>query len=310
MSAKSKGLANCSHLLIDEATELNDEDEYIKLVDSFRMKVAERKIFLCFNPTSKSHWIFRRFFLPDGRPNPKWSIDHEYIHTTYHVVAEHLDPKKIAEWERYKDSDPDYYDHQILGHWADVGAGQVYKNWKWGYLPDGDAEEVIGIDFGFANDPTAVVSVKKRGSRLWIKELIYQTGLTIDDLSKKMVRAGINPRAYIVADSADPRSIETLKRLGWTGIHPSVKGQDSIRAGIDTLRSYEVFADPDSDNLRIEYDNYVYRSGTDKPVDDYNHAMDAIRYCVGKRLAVGTDRTRTYNLMSGNGTRKLDWEFF
>jgi phage terminase large subunit len=79
MTAKGKGLARVTHLLIDEATELNSEEEYLKLIDSFRQKGSERRIFLLFNPTQKSHWIFKRFYLPDGRPNPKWLKNHGFL---------------------------------------------------------------------------------------------------------------------------------------------------------------------------------------------------------------------------------------
>jgi phage terminase large subunit len=305
MSAKGKGLSNVTHLLIDESTEMPSEDEYIKLIDSFRTKGSERRIFLCFNPTSKNHWIFQRFYLPDGSPHPKWSIDHCFLHTTYHDNAEHLDPSKIAEWERMRTIDPSYYEHQILGRWKDVGEGQIYRNWDWHYfVPDPESEIVLGLDFGFSHDPTALVEVKKRGGRLWVKELIYQTGLTTEDLHKAMIKAGIPQHSVIVADSADPRSIETLRRLGWRGIRPCVKGPDSIRAGIDTISSYEVHADAMSFNLRLEYDNYYYREGTDKPIDDYNHIMDALRYAVGTRMQIGS--SSGYTLVgSGSKNRAL-----
>jgi phage terminase large subunit len=290
-----------THLLIDEATEMPSEDEYIKLIDSFRTKGAERRIFLCFNPTSKNHWIFQRFYLPDGSPHPKWSIDHAFLHTTYHDNAEHLDPSKIAEWERMRSIDPSYYEHQILGKWKDVGEGQVFKNWDWTYFePDAESETILGLDFGFAHDPTALVEVKKRGGKLWVRELLYQTGLTIDDLHRAMTKAKIPQHAVIVADSADPRSIETLRRLGWRGIRPCVKGPDSIRAGIDTINSYQVHADAMSFNLRLEYDNYYYREKTDSPIDNYNHIMDALRYAVGTKLQIGS--SSGYSLV-GSGSR-------
>jgi len=305
MSAKGKGLSNVTHLLIDESTEMPSEDEYIKLIDSFRTKGSERRIFLCFNPTSKNHWIFQRFYLPDGSPHPKWSIDHVFLHTTYHDNAEHLDPSKIAEWERMKTIDPAYYEHQILGKWKDVGEGQVYKNWDWTYFePDLDSETVLGLDFGFSRDPSALVEVKKRGQKLWVKELIYQTGLTTEDLHRAMIKAGIPQHSVIVADSADPRSIQTLQRLGWRNIRPCVKGPDSIRAGIDTINSYQVHADAMSFNLRLEYDNYYYREGTDAPIDDYNHIMDALRYAVGTKLQIG--RSSGYALVgAGSGNKAL-----
>lgn len=300
-TARGKGLSNVTHLLIDEATEVPSEEEYIKLVDSFRHK-GERRIFLLFNPTHTGHWIHKRFYLPDSQPNPKWMEDHGFLHTTYHANAHNLDPKKVQEWERMKDLDPEYYQHHIMGVWRQRGEGQVFTHWQWGrHLPDWDAETVYGLDFGFANDPSALIEVKKRGNKLWIRELIYETGLTTEDLFHAMQRVGVPKNAQIVADAADPRSIETLRRLGYSGMRPCLKGPDSIRSGIDTIRSYEVYASSDSENLRIEYDNYHFRSGTDKPVDMFNHLMDALRYCVGTALRVGVARP----VLMGNRSRMI-----
>lgn len=292
-TAKGKGLSNVTHLLIDEATEVPSEDEYIKLVDSFRTKGAERKIFLCFNPTTKAHWIFKRFYLPDGQPNPKWLATHGFLHTTYHGNREHLDAKKLQEWDAAEHTDPDYYRHHLLGEWREAGEGQVFTHWQWGrHLPDWEAETLYGLDFGFANDPTALIEVKKRGKKIWIRELIYATGLTTEDLANQMQRVGVPTTAIIYADAADPRSIETLRRLGYRGVRPCVKGPDSIRIGIDAIQSYEVYAHSDGANLREEYDNYVWRG--DRPQDAYNHLMDALRYCVGTGMKVGAAPTTVY----------------
>jgi phage terminase large subunit len=305
MSAKSKGLSNVTHLLIDEATELEHEDEYIKLVDSFRTKGAERKIFLCFNPTSKNHWLFRRFYLPDCSPHPKWLDDHCFLHTTYKDNLENLDPSKVAEWDRMAERDPDYYRHHLLGQWRDVSEGQVFKNWNWNYFePPADAEITYGLDFGFSRDPSACIKIQKRGNRLWISEVLYQQGLTNEDLAKSLVKAGVSPHDVIIGDAAEPKSLETLRRLGFRNIRPCVKGPDSIRAGIDAICSYEVYADPMSFNLRMEYDNYVYRSGTDTPADDWNHLCDALRYGVGTRMQIGS--SSGYSLVgSGSKNRAL-----
>jgi len=298
MSAKSKGLSNVTHLLIDECTELEHEEEYIKMIDSFRTKGAERKIFLCFNPTSKAHWIFRRFYLPDGTPHPKWLDDHCFLHTTYKDNLENLDPTKVTEWDRMAERDPDYYRHHLLGQWRDISEGQVFTHWDWNLTDaDPEAEVVYGLDFGFARDPSAVVEVRKRGQKLWIREIVYQTGLTIEDLSRVMSKAGIPSHAVIVCDSADPRGIETLRRLGWRNVRAAIKGPDSVRAGIDTIRSYQVHADPMSFNLRLEYDNYSYRTGTDTPADEFNHLLDSLRYAVGTQLKVGS--SSGYALTSG-----------
>lgn len=305
-TAKGKGLSNVTHLLIDEATEIPSEEEYIKLVDSFRHKGSERKIFLCFNPTHTGHWIHRRFYLPDSTPNPKWTQDHGFLHTTYHSNAKNLDPKKIQEWERMRDLDPDYYEHHIMGRWRTQGEGQVFTNWQWDMaLADPDSETIYGLDFGFANDPTALIQVKKRGQRLWIQEIIYETGLTTEDLALLMRKRGVPLSATIVCDSSDPRSIETLKRLGYRLAKPCVKGPDSVRSGIDAIRSYEVHAHAYSENLRHEYENYHWRSGTERPVDKDNHLCDALRYAVGTSLKIG--RSTGPVLFGARSAQKLSW---
>lgn len=287
ITAKGKGLARVTHLLIDEATELPSEEEYLKLIDSFRQKGTERRIFLLFNPTAKSHWLFKRFYLPDGQPNPKWTGNHGYLHTTYDDNRDNLDASKVAEWESLQEDDPEYFDHHILGHWRDIGEGQVFKGWHFDFSPDQEAETLYGLDFGFSTDPTAMVKIQKRGNKLWIEELIYETGLTNEDIYQRLTKLRIPSLATIMADSAEPKTIETLRRLGYRNIQPATKGPDSVRAGIDKLRTFEVHVHPQSTNLIQEYYNYAYRSGTDKPIDDYNHLMDALRYALSKDKGSG-----------------------
>jgi phage terminase large subunit len=293
MTAKSKGLARVTALLIDEATELNSEEEYLKLIDSFRQKGSDRKIFLLFNPTSKSHWIFKRFYLPDGQPNPKWLSNHGFLHTTYRDNLDNLDPTKVKEWEDLADQEPEYFDHHIQGSWRDVGEGQVFKNWQFSFSPDPEAEVLYGIDFGFSADPTAMVKVHKRGNKLWLEELLYDAGLTNEDIYSRLVAMKVPSLATIYADAAEPKTIETLRRLGYRNIHPAAKGPDSVRAGIQKLRDFKVFVHPESENLIHEYYNYAYRAGTDKPIDADNHLMDALRYALSKDKG----QTRKYVVM-------------
>lgn len=281
VTAKGKGLARVTHLLIDEATELPSENEYQKLIDSFRVKGSERKIFLLFNPTTKAHWIYKRFYEPDGTPNMNWAQNHGWIHTTYQDNMENIDPLKCQEWELMKGINPEYYDHHILGKWLDIGSGNVYKNWSFSnWEPDEDAEVLYGIDFGFAHDPAAVIKVLKRGQRLWLEEISYSSGLTNRDLSQLLLQKGVPSNATIFADAAEPKSIEELKQLGFRNIKPCVKGADSIRSGIQKVRDHQVYVHPHSKNLKDEYMAYVYREGTDTPVDKDNHLMDALRYAI------------------------------
>lgn len=282
MQAKGKGLAKVTHLLIDEATELPSEEEFIKLNDSFRTKDVERKIFILFNPTTKRHWIHKRWFI-DGQPNPKWSHDHEFIHTTYHINAHNLDPKKTQEWERMKDLDIEYYNHHILGMWQDGVVGRIFRDWQVGVAPEG-LQCTYGLDFGFASDPAALVKVTKHNGKMWLEQMIYETGMTNEDIHQRMTHLGIPRNSQIIADSAEPKSIEELRRRGWN-VQAAYKGPDSIQTGIDKIKQQEVYVHPASDDLRREYELYCWKEGTDKPVDDNNHAIDAVRYALSKEAA-------------------------
>lgn len=281
MSAKGKGLAGVTHLLIDEATELPSEEEFIKLNDSFRTKGAERKVFILFNPTTKRHWIHRRWYI-NGEPNPKWNEDHVFIHTTYRDNQENLDPKKILEWERMKLIDPEYYAHHIDGEWLDGIVGRIFQNWQVAAPdPEGEFETLFGLDFGFAGDPAALVKLQKHNDKIWIQELIYATDMTNQDLADRMKVIGITRSDQIIADSAEPKSIEELKRAGFN-VQKAYKGPDSVQSGIDKIKQYTIFMHPDSKNLHMEADLYCWKAGTDKPEDKNNHLMDAIRYALSK----------------------------
>jgi phage terminase large subunit len=281
MSAKGKGLSKVTHLLIDEASELPSEEEFIKLNDSFRTPGVDRKILILFNPTSTRHWIHKRWYI-DGKPNPKWFRDHEFVHTTYHINQHNLDLKKIKEWEETRFTDPEYYRHHILGEWSDGVMGRIFKNWSTEWNPDPEAKVIYGIDFGFSSDPTTIIEVRRHGRHLWLKELLYEKGLTNDDLSTIMTSLGISNIARIIADSAEPKSIETLRRLGWRNISGASKGPDSIRKGIDTMKSLQIHVHPESTNLLDEYNLYSWDKTGQRPEDGNNHAMDAIRYALSQ----------------------------
>lgn len=288
MSAKGKGLASVTHLIIDEAEELPSEEEYIKVIDTFRQKGVERKIFVVFNPGSKRHWLYKRFFIGSvHQPNPKWLATHLFIHTTYKDNLENLDPTKVAEWDLASVTDPKYYEHHLMGEFTEGAEGQIYTDFKIG-VPDPliDYEISYGLDWGFASDPTALVKVWKHNDKVYVKELIYDRNLTIPDLAKRMNLLGITKKDKIIADSAEPRSIEELRREGFNVLR-SYKGPDSIRSGIEKIKRYSVFVDPTSDNILNEVDLYSWNAETDRPIDKWNHALDAIRYCLNAKTPTG-----------------------
>lgn len=288
MSAKGKGLSHVTHLIIDEAQELPSEEEYIKVIDTFRQKGVERKIFVVFNPGSKRHWLFKRFFIGSVHvPNPKWNDSHLFIHTTYKDNIDNLDQSKVQEWERAQFEDPIYYLHHILGEFTEGAEGQIFTNFQVG-VPDPliDYETTYGLDWGFASDPTALIRVKKHNDKVYLKEMLYDRNLTIPDLAKRLLALGITPKDQIIADSAEPRSIEELRRLGFN-VLPSYKGPDSVRFGIEKIKRFSVFMDPTSDNLINEVDLYSWNQETDRPVDKWNHLLDAFRYALSTQRSTG-----------------------
>ena len=176
---------------------------------------------------------------------------------------------------------------------GEVGSlqGVVFDDWQQvdGIDFTGDKLVAIGLDWGYTNDPTAVVAVYKRGSAILLHELIYQNGLTNQDIADHLRKLGIGRSWPIIADSAEPKSIEEVHRLGFN-IHPATKGADSIRNSIDILKRQPLLVTRESTNLIKELRNYTW--DTDKtgaslgvPIDRYNHAIDAVRYVALNKLS-------------------------
>ena len=134
------------------------------------------------------------------------------------------------------------------------------------------------------NDPTAFINAlaNPQEKKIYIYDEHYEKGMTNDEIAKMISDKGYK-KAKIIADSAEPKSIEEIKRAGIGRIKAAVKGPDSVRAGIQLLQGYEIFVHPNCQNLQIELSNYVWDTAKDgtllnKPIDDFNHLIDALRY--------------------------------
>lgn len=294
--SKLKSLASFNCVIIEEADEVSEED-FMQLDDSLRTINSDIKIILLLNPPHKSHWIIKRFFNLNGLKGvdgfysatlkSERSIDTDYIHTTYLNNKENLNESTIANFENYKATRPEHYYNMIMGLVSEGIRGRIYKNWKAISVAEYESMPYsvgYGLDFGFTNDPTSSIEVKIHNNKIYLRELIYKTGLLNKQTSKEMESKGVKKSAVIVADSAEPKSIEELKQEGWF-IVPAEKGPDSVRKGIDTLLEYEVSYTEDSVNVAHEVQNYTWaldrnKEPTNEPIDDYNHALDAIRYYV------------------------------
>lgn len=158
-----------------------------------------------------------------------------------------------------------------------------------------------GLDFGFVNDPTALVFFCLAHGELWVDERIYSTAMTNQDIGARMGELGMTRRDLVVADSAEMKSIEELRRMGYN-IIPATKGKDSIVNGIDILKRYRIHITRTSRNILNEIGRYMWdtdRDGnhTNRPIDKYNHAIDALRYATSNKLGIRrATNSRAHNI--------------
>lgn len=166
--------------------------------------------------------------------------------------------------------------------------GVVLDNWQQCDSIPPDAKLVAyGTDFGFTNDPTTLVGIWKQDGKLWIDELLYRTNMTNNEIGNFYKTQNIG-RAEVICDSAEPKSIEELRRQGFN-VHPAMKGPDSIKIGIDILKRYDIMVTKRSTNLIKELRSYLWETDRDgkltgKPIDHNNHAIDALRYIALNKL--------------------------
>ena len=188
--------------------------------------------------------------------------------------------------------------------------GLIFKNWyvmKPGEDIPKDAKFIAnGLDFGFTNDETGCIEVYMQNGELFVNELIYVTGLTNADISNKLTGFGISKNKEIIADSAEPKSIEELKRMGWH-ISPALKGPDSIKNGIDILKRYRINITANSVNLRKELGRYIWKKdrlgkALNEPIDAYNHLVDPLRYVALNKLKITNFKQPSSKLPASNRT--------
>ena len=260
-----------NYLWLNEANEF-DFESWTQLT----LRTTE-KIYLDYNPSDPYSWIYDKVHTRD---------DCTFLQSTY-LANPFLDDDTIAEIERLKDIDPDYWRVYGLG---EIGTVQtmIFRNFN---LVDDVQGRLIGygLDFGFTNSPTALVEVRQLDDNLYIKELLYEKRLTNTDLANKMKALGIDRQTEIVGDSAEPKSIEEIYRQGFN-IKPAKKGA-GIHLGIDIMRRYKLHITKDSLNAIKEFRGYKW--ATDKngdvlntPVKVNDHLVDACRYLCLNKLSV------------------------
>lgn len=248
------------------------------------------KIFLDFNPVSR-FWVHSKLMNPNN--------SYSFIKSTYLDNVDHLTETPLLEESIIKaiESRKPVYDSDgnILSgdeqFWKVYGLGEVgsmegviFNNWETvDSIPDVGKWSAFGLDFGFTNDPTAIVRVVYQGGDLWIEELCFEPGLTNPDIVEKLKSVGVGTLDDIIADSSEPKSIAEIRRGGFRACRGVKKGPDSITNGIDILKRYRIKIHKKSINLIEEFSNYQWFKTKDgeylnKPIDNFNHGIDAIRY--------------------------------
>lgn len=251
-------------LFINEANELNWED-WQQLI--FR---TDEKIIIDYNPSDEYHWIYDKVIPRD---------DCDFYRTTYQDNP-FLEDSIKQEIERLKETDEQYWQIYGLGL-KGISKATIFKYFECNKIPENAQFIAYGADAGYSNDPSTLVSVYILHHNLYIREHLYRTQMTTKDLHNIFKETNI-ARKQIYMDSSEPRLIEELRRMGWN-IRPSVKGRDSINAGIDLLKRYKIYITNKSNNAIQEFRNYKWkedRTGklTNNPEDKNNHIIDAVRY--------------------------------
>jgi len=276
-------------LWIEEAFEITNEADFDMLDEAIRGKTTQglfKQVTLTFNPWDERHWIKARFFDPPPT-NDVLAL------TTNYTCNEFLDQQDLALFEEMRVRNPRRYQVAGLGHWG-VHEGLIYENFRQdvfdraALLQTPGIVPVFGLDFGFTHDPTALFfgAVDKAACILYVLDEVYERGLSNAAIFEAISRLGLQKEA-ILADSAEPKSIDELRRLGASKIRGVKKGPDSVRFGISALQEFEIVIHPKCVHFMREIGTYTWDkealSGSgvarpDKRCED--HLMDAMRYAV------------------------------
>lgn len=269
-TANLKSLTGVTTWVLDEAEELTDEPLFQKIDYSVRVRGIKNRVIMVMNPTTKEHWIYKRFFEVGEEENTN------YIHTTYLDNIDNISEDVIKDYERLKRINEKQYNHVVLGGWLDKAEGVIFTNWTVGEF-DNSLPYIYGLDFG-VGDPDALVKVAidKRNKLIYLKECVYTNNLSTNELYDK-VKSEVS-RKLIIADLAGKRTILDFKNKG-LNIRKCKKGHGSVVDGIKHMLGYKLIVE--GKGLQKELNNYVWldKKG-DYPIDDFNHLLDASRYAV------------------------------
>lgn len=271
---------------IEEAYEIMKEADFDMLDESIRGEVPEglfKQVTLTFNPWNEKHWLKKRFF--DVKDDDILAL------TTNYLMNEFLDDADRKVFETMKLNNPRRYAVAGLGGWGIV-EGLIYENWKEETFNTEDILKIpgiksaFGLDFGYTNDPSALWCglVDLNNKKIYVFDEMYKKGMSNEAIHTEVTNMGY-AKEKITGDSSEPKSIDRLRELGLSRIKGARKGKDSINNGIDFIQDFEIIIHPRCVNFLTEISNYTWDKDKfdkvlNKPIDDFNHLMDAMRYAL------------------------------
>ena len=287
-------------LWIEEAYEIMSEDDFNMLDESIRGQVPDglfKQITLTLNPWNDRHWIKRRFF--DREDKDILAI------TTNYKCNEWLDKADLKVFDEMKIHNPKRYRVAGLGEWG-VVEGLVYENIEEkrfdisSLVGQVEIESVFGLDFGYTNDPTALFCglIDLKNKVIYVFDELYKKGLSNKKIYEEVEAMG-HRKESIIADSAEPKSIDELRSLGLTRVRAAKKGKDSILNGIQFIQDFKLVIHPRCVNFLTEVTNYQWAkdkfdNSINKPIDDFNHLMDAMRYAIEPYIIKHKNSVQTF----------------
>ena len=290
-TAKLKSIQGITTFVCDEAEEWTNEEDFDKMRLSIRQKGMQNRVIIIMNPTDSNHFIYKKYIEKTHKLVNIDGVDVQisthpsvlHIHTTYLDNVDNLSGDFINEVEMMREENPDKYAHIIMGRWADIAEGAIFKNIHVIKEFPQDCEKVaLCQDFGYTNDPTAIAMCGIKGNELYIDEICYRTHMLTKEIIDILKQY---PRMKVISESADPRLIDEIHNAGIL-IYPVDKSGKSIIAGIEKMLELQIFVTERSYNMLKEFRNYVWDKDKDgKPINrpadgQLDHLCDAVRYYV------------------------------
>ena len=275
-----KSMVDPAVIWFEEASQFTEE-EYDSLVLRVRAPKYKNQVILSLNPTSKLSFVYKRWFSSSFFSNAD-----TYILKTTYKDNKFLTKDYIDSLEHLISSNPTYYKIYALGEWTSLDR-LVLNNWTVQpvNVMDVNGTHCVGLDFGYVNDPSALVesTVDTDKKVIYVSRIWGKTGQTNSELASVIKALGL-AKSIIIADSAEQKSIDEIRRAGIPHIRKSIKGPDSVLYGIQKLQQYKIIVDPSCEELITELENYTWQKDTktgeylQKPIDAFNHYIDALRY--------------------------------